>query len=552
MLPAGLVRPCWWRCTRSRGHGVYLASLIVEAPELHPAGAAWRAAPAALRAELELARASLGAALGRAGRLVDGRRLVELSASYLRGLSAWAARRVQGWIAGLPGVEVMNRLAAEAAGAALRRLDPGRRHGLLYALPEPAARALAVLCGVQLGAAADVLVPLPARRGPRTCAVRCPNGDAHRTGDSSPSLVLWPVADGGAWAGRGAARCLACGLRASWAPSADGAAAALRVCEWRAGAAHNNKEPRVSSGAALSEPPPDALQRRNAEKSPPAPSGVPSSPPAAPPAAPAAAMAVGGLVAGSLRPGGRGGATVAAVLRRAPSGGAALSRGHRLAGGPLAVLRRAERAAARADVGDADGPREAAHLAALAHYGAPVLGASALRESADVLDVLAVPWRLQRTSAAVYRSACGSGERPGWRDVRQDAVLLDIDAIDLPTSPAALECALQRALQAVLADCEIGAALVVQTSARGLQLWCELRAARIAPGKWWALPEVRGWYTQLGAAVLAALRSAGACGGLVDLAAARAGSWGRRPGWRLDRQGKPWRVRIVADSADSA
>jgi hypothetical protein len=561
-------------------NGVSLASLIVDAPELHPVGAAWRAAPAVLRAALERGRAALGAVLGRAGRLADGRRLVELSASYLRELSAWAARQVQRWIAGLPGVEELRRPAALAAGAALRALAAGRRHGRLFALPEPAARALAALCGVQLGAAADVLVPLPARRGPRTCAVRCPAGDAHRTGDSSPSLVLWPVPTAGPWAGRGAARCLACGLRGSWAPSADGAAAALRVREWRAGAAHNNKNPLGSSGAALvpsSAPPlPSSAPPRSASMpssgperehvgsvlptpgsgggEPPraAPAWCARPLPGAPPAPTGAAGPVGGLVAGPLRLGGRGGATVGAALRRAPGGGAALSRGHRLAGGPLAALRSAERAAARAERSGADGAREAAHLAALAHRGAPVLGASSGRESADQLDVLDVPWRLLRTSAAVYRSACGPGERPGWRDVRQDAVLVDIDAIDLPADPLAVERAAARAVRAVLADPEIGAALAVQTSPRGVQLWCELRAPRREPDRWWSLPAVRAWHAQLGAVALAELRAAGACGGLVDGAAARAGGWGRRPGWRLDRAGRPWRVRLVADSADSA
>jgi hypothetical protein len=180
-----------------------------------------------------------------------------------------------------------------------------------------------------------------------------------------------------------------------------------------------------------------------------------------------------------------------------------------------------------------------------------VLGPSALRESDDVLDVLDVPWRLMRTSAAVWRSACAEGERPGWRDVRQDVVLVDVDAIDLPCGPA-LGRAARAAVSAALADPEIGAAVAVQTSARGVQLWCELRVPRCAPAAWWALPAVRAWYAALGAAVLAALRGAGARGGMVDLAAARAGSWGRRPGWRLDRAGRPWRVRLVADSADSA
>ena len=140
---------------------------IIDAPALSDVGAAWRAAAGVLREALGQARPALGAVLGRAERLADGRRLVELSASYLRELSAWAARQVQAFLAGLPGVRVLGRAAAEAAGATLRRLAPGRRHGSLSALPEPAARALAALCGVELGAAADVLVALPARRGPR-------------------------------------------------------------------------------------------------------------------------------------------------------------------------------------------------------------------------------------------------------------------------------------------------------------------------------------------------------------------------------------------------
>lgn len=567
-----------------------LASLIVEAPSLHPAAAAWRAARGGLRAALGAARPALGHLLARAARLVDGARLVELSASYLRELSPWAARLVQRWLGELPEVRLLNRQAAVALGARLRLPAPGLRHGLLYSLPEPCARALAALCGVELGRAEDdALVALPARRGPSTFAVRCPRGEAHRNGDSSPSLVLWPLGP----TGRGGAACLACGLRGSWAPTADGQTAAVRARGWRAGGlsgpVHNNRNP-LSSFGAPSHPegppqrsglsaPSSAVQTTKTTTSARAPdsplSGVPgcgggAEPPQAPsparrwgplPGGPAPRRAdrrgqaqagpVGGLVAPPL-PAGRGAYTVAGTLRRGPHGQAVLGRGHRLQGGPLAALRAADRACAGAGHGAAAQAtaQAAAHDAAWCYHRAPVIGPSTPKTENDVLDVLTVPWRLLRTSSAVWRGTVPAGERAGWRDVRQDAVLVDIDAVDLPAAQAVAIA--RAAVAAACGDPEVAAALAVRTSPRGVQVWCALRAPRLAPARWWALPEVRAWYIALGQRIRGAMRAAGALGGTVDLSAARAGSWGRRPGWRLDRAGRPWCARILADSADSA
>jgi len=127
---------------------------------------------------------------------------------------------------------------------------------------------------------------------------------------------------------------------------------------------------------------------------------------------------------------------------------------------------------------------------------------------------------------------------------------VDIDAVDLPASR--VEAIARAAVGAACADPEVGAALVIRTSGRGVQVWAELRAPRLAPARWWALPEVRAWYKALGQRILEAMGAAGALGGAVDLSAARPGGWGRRPGWRLDRAGRPWCVRVIADSADSA
>ena len=137
------------------------------------------------------------------------------------------------------------------------------------------------------------------------------------------------------------------------------------------------------------------------------------------------------------------------------------------------------------------------------------------------------------------------GWRPsGWKAVRQDWILIDIDNVRL--SKANESKMGERISRVVRRDKEAsGRSVVIRTGPNGIQVWVELREARSNPSEWHRIPEVVSWYSDLGARILSSIHKSGGKGGHVDLACCAAGRFARRPGWRVLSNGKLWRTRLI-------
>lgn len=134
----------------------------------------------------------------------------------------------------------------------------------------------------------------------------------------------------------------------------------------------------------------------------------------------------------------------------------------------------------------------------------------------------------------------------GWRPWRQRRVLFDLDGLrwgsdgDVQTFAAAAVRWVRRRREFS------GQVAVVMTSPTGLQIVAELTHARVAVTDWWKKLHVRSWYAKSAQALLKLARKHGAEGGIADLSSGAAGRLGRRPGWRLLKDGSPYRSHLVA------
>ena len=138
------------------------------------------------------------------------------------------------------------------------------------------------------------------------------------------------------------------------------------------------------------------------------------------------------------------------------------------------------------------------------------------------------------------------GWRPeGWKPLRQDWILIDIDDVGLGqvSDFSHMTDQLRRIIRRD-PECS-GRCAIVQTGPVGLQIWVELRESRKSPSTWHRLPEVVEWYETIGNRMLRAVRRCGGSGGYVDLACCAAGRFARRPGWRVLDDGTVWRTRLL-------
>ena len=134
----------------------------------------------------------------------------------------------------------------------------------------------------------------------------------------------------------------------------------------------------------------------------------------------------------------------------------------------------------------------------------------------------------------------------GWRPWRQRRVLFDLDGLrwgsdgDVETFAAATVRWIRRRREFS------GRVAVVRTSPTGVQIVAELTHAREGVIDWWKKNHVRSWYAKSAQALLKLARKHGAQGGIADLSSGAAGRLGRRPGWRLLKDGSPYRSHLVA------
>jgi len=159
---------------------------------------------------------------------------------------------------------------------------------------------------------------------------------------------------------------------------------------------------------------------------------------------------------------------------------------------------------------------------------------------------------VSRMTAARFRQLSNGRFVPvGWKSMRQEWILLDVDNIQFPKSNERdIEALASRLIAVVRRDTELsGRCMILRTGLRGLHVWAELREPRIHPVQWFASKETREWYVKLGQRLLIAARKSGAYGGKVDMSSYAAGRYGRRPGWRILENGKVFRSHIISVAA---
>lgn len=204
--------------------------------------------------------------------------------------------------------------------------------------------------------------------------------------------------------------------------------------------------------------------------------------------------------------------------------------GSRLRGTLYEVLRRAERRA--------DWPSEQRKAWAASAYVA--LGRATDRQ--------ALPDRLYAVSdmvACAWSPLPNGGQRPtSWKAVAQRRIVFDFDDFDDIQGDYA-----EAMMRVLRRDPWLaGPAAVVQTSWEGIQVVADLADPEGDPEAFFADEEVIGWYQSLAQRLMRAAHRSGCKGGKVDLSAAAAGRWARRPGWRM-KDGIPVRARLVAISS---
>ena len=471
-------------------------------------------------------------------RLADGRLYVELSigfvaraagTSYGTSWTAWhAALGVVGW------GSLLAR-EAERLGATLRVLDRGRRWGQHLALDEEALLAVEQVARVVVarGLVDDhvAFAPPPGSVRPieivRDRAARCPWHD-----DGRPSMVVnWR--DDGRTA---LAVCMSCAsadgrrLSAHVAPDASGgwtARLSASTLRWWTGA---------EVDLDLDERPPA-----------PALAAAPGLPPEAVSAAPwpGAVLAAGEepvevSTGGRALPGALPGASGEVVLGRLD--GAAL-RGSTARGDLLAVLRRAE-ARSRSD---ADVVR-AWSSSARAEQAGPGEDTRAFLPD----RLIAVQRMVVASRRTITRRGAEVAIPDRWRPVAQEWVLLDLDRLarGLGSRTEAQVATLLHEVRSIArGDGWLrGDYAVVETSSSGVQVWLRLRSA-CDPTALSSSRFVRAWLRGLARRVSDRLREIGCGEPKIDESAWGAHRFGRRPGWRLLRDGSPFRARLLVAEA---
>lgn len=468
-------------------------------------------------------------------RLADGRFYVELSigfvaraatTSYGTSWTAWHS------VLGVVGWSSLLAREAERLGATLRVLDRGRRWGQHLALDEDALLAVEQVARevVARGLVDDHIAyaPPPGAVRPieivRGRAARCPWHE-----DGRPSMVVnWR--DDGRTA---LAVCMSCAssdgrrLSAHVAPDASGgwtarlSASSLR---WWTGSEVDLDLDERTAPLLRDEEPPETVSVA------PWPGAV-----LAAGSEPVEVSTSGRALPGAL-PDGFG----EVVLGRLD--GAAL-RGSTARGDLLSVLRRAE-ARSRSE---ADAAR-AWTSSARAEQAGPGEDTRAFLPD----RLLAVQRMVVASRRTIYRRGSEVAIPDRWRPVAQEWVLLDLDRLARGVGSRTAEqiaSLLREVREVARGDGWLrGDYAVVETSSSGVQVWLRLRSA-CDPVALSSSRFVRAWLRGLARRVSDRLRAIGCGEPLVDESAWGAHRFGRRPGWRLLRDGSPFRARLLAAEA---
>jgi len=142
-----------------------------------------------------------------------------------------------------------------------------------------------------------------------------------------------------------------------------------------------------------------------------------------------------------------------------------------------------------------------------------------------------------------------------WKAVAQEWLIFDLDKIAPPMGDVEdggyADRALEEALRevgdlAALEDGLSGAVIMDRSGDRGVHVYLELSAIRLHPQGWYADPDVRARLESLGAQIIGIVRSKGWRGGHVcPLASYGPGRWFRKPSWRLLKNGRAFRCRLI-------
>uniref|UniRef100_A0A7S1XHA6 Uncharacterized protein n=1 Tax=Compsopogon caeruleus TaxID=31354 RepID=A0A7S1XHA6_9RHOD len=456
-----------------------------------------------------------------------------LSHSYQ--ISYYAARKAWPLLQDLFGWRECSAAEARNFGASVRQLTFGAKYGRHLLIPR---RNLEVICrwmeqSQDITSAVQVRAPLEMsedrehvvnlRRLPspgRSVSGTCPQRDQHRHGDRSPSLVLWINED----QCTGGAMCMVCQdpvhqhQRLTFAARFDGKRAYLK-------------------------PPIDTIgnirPRQRGKKRSPAPNRSPKtnslrSDPTQP---------VGGCAMHPMDDNHHSYRHVGAVLRNQlyEDGPIRLrSTGHAVQGSPLDLLQKAERRSLTPS---------AARLAQATSSRVLVDGDSYDEASGNLPALLlSVSTMCPAGFKEVlgYRSSKVVAIPHSWEPAVQEWILLDLDDVNRLDLPGVVECAADKIIRIVRRDAELsGKVAVIQTGPSGLQVWAELRETRLTPRQWFRSPETLEWYLDLGRRVLRGVRSCGARRGILDESSCAPARFGRRPGWRLMKDGSLFRSRLV-------
>lgn len=163
---------------------------------------------------------------------------------------------------------------------------------------------------------------------------------------------------------------------------------------------------------------------------------------------------------------------------------------------------------------------------------------------------------VQRMGVASRRTILRAGsevEIPDrWRPISQEWVLLDLDHLERGISSRSRE-QVEEVVEEVRSIARDdgwlrGDYAVVETSSSGAQVWLRLRSA-VDPAALSSSRFARAWLRGLARRVVDRLRAVGCGEAVVDESAWGSHRFGRRPGWRLLRDGSPFRARLVSSEA---
>jgi hypothetical protein len=493
-------------------------------------------------------RASVAALVHRLGtvprqRLADGRAYVELSIGYVaRAASTSYGTSWTAWHAtlGVLGWSTLSPPEVEGLGGTLRVLERGKRWGQHIALHEECLRSVeqvardVVARGLVEDRRSAALPPGAERvvevvRGGR--AARCP-----WHGDRRPSMIV-NLHDGGA---SGLAVCMVCAssdgrrLSAHVRLERDGSwsgrlsASTLR---WWSGEDEEVDEPRAPRAART----PSVLR---AEQSTPWPDALAGDGPPGSVGEVERIVSTEGRSLPATLPGGSG----EIVLGRLDGSG---MRGSAARGDLLDVLRRAE-ARSSSD-------RETTR----AWTASATLSGHERFEARDYLPdrLLSVSRMEVASTRTIVRNGVEVSLPDRWRPVEQEWVLFDLDRLS-----SGIGSRSQRETTEFLDGVRsiarqdgwlAGDHAVVETGPNGVQVWMRLAKA-CDPGALTRSWVVRAWLRGLARRLSDLARSAGCGDVVVDESAWGLHRYGRRPGWRLLRDGSPYRSRLLSSERGAA